>query len=361
VAVSELSLVELCGQLIVGGFSGEVLPEGYRAALSERRRGGAVLFSRNIANPVQVADLNEAMIDAGGEFPPLIAVDQEGGRVARLKAPFLDVPPMRTFGEHDDLSLTMQVAEQMGRELAAHGFNMDFAPVMDVDSNPDNPIIGDRSFGRDPRTVMTHGVAFMRGLQEANVLACAKHFPGHGDTELDSHLDLPTVDQPLGRLQAIEIPPFRAASGAGIASFMSAHVVYPAFEPEIPATFSRAICTALLRQEIAFDGVLFSDDLEMGAISKNHGIEHAAREAIWAGCDVLLICSDEVLQDRAHAALIEGCEKDEAFLARCREAAERSLKIRRLAPPAVAEPRERARIFAGAEAVARRIAELGSS
>lgn len=355
----DLTVSQLCGQLLVGGFVGTRLPPSYATALAEGRRAGAILFARNIEDAEQVVALNTQMIEAAGaEAPPLVAVDQEGGRVARLKAPFLKVPPMRRLGELDDLGLTREVAVQMARELSAHGFNLDFSPVMDVDSNPLNPIIGDRSFGRDARTVMTHGVAFIQGLQQENVLSCAKHYPGHGDTELDSHLDLPTVDQPLDRLRRIEIPPFRAASGAGVASMMSAHVVYPALEPAVPATFSRAVCTALLRQEIGFDGVLFSDDLEMGAIAKHHGIAHAAREAIWAGCDVLLICSDEALQDEAHAALVEACDDDPRFLERCREAATRSLRIRRLVPPRVLPERERRAVLASNEALARRLAEL---
>ena len=355
----DLTVSQLCGQLLVGGFAGTTLPDSYAAALREGRRAGAILFKRNIADVGQIVALNAAIIDAAGrEAPPLIAVDQEGGRVARLKAPFLDVPPMRLLGERNDLGLTREVAVQMGRELSAHGFNMDFAPVMDVDSNPDNPIIGDRSFGRDARTVMTHGVAFIQGLQQENVLACAKHFPGHGDTELDSHLDLPTVDQPRERLDRIEIPPFRAASGAGVASMMSAHVVYPALEPDVPATLSRAVCTSLLRQEIGFEGVLFSDDLEMGAIAKHHGASHAACESIWAGCDVLLICSDEALQDDVHAALVARCEEEPRFLERCQQAATRSLRIRRLVPPRVAAERERSAILASGEGLARRLAEL---
>ncbi|HHH30687.1 MAG TPA: beta-N-acetylhexosaminidase [Polyangiaceae bacterium] len=355
----DLTVSQLCGQLLVGGFSGTTLPTSYATALAEGRRAGAILFARNIESVDQVVALNAAIIEAAAtQAPPLIAVDQEGGRVARLTAPFLDVPPMRRLGERDDLGLTREVAVQMARELSAHGFNLDFAPVMDVDSNPDNPIIGDRSFGRDARTVMTHGVAFIQGLQRENVLACAKHYPGHGDTSLDSHLDLPTVDQPLDRLKRIEIPPFRAASGAGVASMMSAHVVYPALEPAVPATFSRAVCTALLRHEIGFDGVLFSDDLEMGAIAKHHGIARAARESIWAGCDVLLICSDEALQDQAHAALVKACDDDPRFLERCREAATRSLRIRRLVPPRIAPDRDRQAILAGNEGLARRLVEL---
>jgi beta-N-acetylhexosaminidase len=233
------------------------------------------------------------------------------------------------------LALTYAVAEQMGKELRAVGFNMNFAPVMDVDSNPDNPVIGDRAFGRDPRTVMTHGVAFIRGLQAAGVLACAKHFPGHGDTDLDSHLALPTVSHSADRLARIEIPPFRAASGAGVAALMSAHVVYPALEDNVPATLSRAILTSLLRTEIGFEGVVFSDDLEMGAVAKQHTIERLAVDAVWAGCDALLICKSEDLQHRAHDALVKHAESDSFFREQCEVSARRLLRIRRLRPPRV--------------------------
>jgi beta-N-acetylhexosaminidase len=277
----------------MGGFDGLELTASYSDALARGERCGAILFKRNVHELQQVARLNQAIVaacGAAGGAPPLIAVDQEGGRVARLGPPFLRLPPMRRLAQRDDLDLTRRVAVELARQLAVLGFNLDFTPVMDVDSNPDNPIIGDRAFGSDPRSVMQHGVAFIRGLQENGVLACAKHYPGHGDTALDSHLELPYVDHDAERLHQVEIPPFRAASGAGVASMMSAHVVYRALEAEVPATFSRAICTALLRKEIGFEGVLFSDDLEMGAIAKHHSIEHAAVEAVWAGCDVLLIC-----------------------------------------------------------------------
>ncbi len=334
--IAGLTLAQICGQLIVGGFVGQQLTPSFRAALAEGHRGGAVLFRRNLGDADAVASLNQTIANAApDELPPLIAVDQEGGRVARLGEPFLKVPPMCRLGAADDLTLTYAVAEQMGKELRAVGFNMNFAPVMDVDSNPDNPVIGDRSFGRDPRTVMTHGVAFIRGLQEGGVLACAKHFPGHGDTELDSHLDLPTVSHAADRLARIEIPPFRAACGAGVAALMSAHVVYPALEPDVPATMSRAICTSLLRTEMGFEGVLFSDDLEMGAVAKHQGIERIAIDAVWAGCDALLICKDEDQQARAHEALVKHAESDSFFRTRCEEAAGRCLRIRRMRPPRI--------------------------
>jgi beta-N-acetylhexosaminidase len=336
--VSELG--KICGHLVLGGFSGTTLPPEYAAELAAGRRAGAVLFKRNLAfvgdalDLDQVAELNHAMVaSTPKDDPPFIAVDQEGGRVARLGAPVMSLPPMRAIGDVDDVELTQSLAEELGRQLGALGFNLDFAPVMDVDSNPENPVIGDRSFGRDPRTVMRHGVAFVRGLQSVGVLACAKHYPGHGDTALDSHFDLPAVDQPRARLMQIELPPFRAASGAGVASMMTAHVVYPALEAGVPATFSSAICSDLLRGEIGFEGVLFSDDLEMGAIAKNGSIEDGAVRAIDAGCDVLLVCSDLAAQARVHEALVRRAETDAAFAARCRQAAERSRRIRRMSPP----------------------------
>jgi len=324
-------LSRLCGQLIVGGFASTALSSSFAEALAQGRRGGAILFRRNIASLEQVAQLNASILQAAGPGPtPIIAVDQEGGRVARLGPPFFTLPPMRRLASAGDTALTEQAATQVGYELRALGFNLDFAPVMDVDSNPANPVIGDRAFGLDTETVIAHGLAFTRGLQRAGVLACAKHFPGHGDTLLDSHLDLPVVDQPLQRLQQVELAPFAAASKL-VDSMMSAHVVYPALDADKPATFSSRICTDLLREQMGFDGVLFSDDLEMGAVAKHQDIEQAAVASVRAGCDVLLICKDEQAQERAHHALLRCCQSDSAFRQRCLQAARRALRMRRKA------------------------------
>jgi beta-N-acetylhexosaminidase len=340
-------LAQVCGNLLVGGFDGTELPDEVRRELAAGRRAGVILFKRNLAaaapdgtslfgtadvDIAQVSALNAAIAAVCPE-PPFIAVDQEGGRVARLGRPVVKLPPMRELGTRDDVAATEACALELGRQLAALGFNLDFAPVLDVDTNPQNPIIGDRAFGRDPRTVMRHGVAFLRGLQSAGVLACAKHFPGHGDTSTDSHLELPAIDHPRERLAQVELPPFRAASGAGVAAIMTAHVVCRALEDGVPATFSHAVCTSLLRADIGFAGVLFSDDLEMGAIAKHGTVEDAALRAVAAGCDVVLVCRDLAAQARAHEALVREAEKSPAFRDRCREAAERSLRVRRLARP----------------------------
>ncbi|HEY4122131.1 MAG TPA: beta-N-acetylhexosaminidase [Byssovorax sp.] len=333
-AASDLEIPVLCGQLIVGGFDGPELGARYEKALREGRRGGAILFRRNLADNLAAARLCDAIARAAGStLPPFIGVDQEGGRVTRMPAPFLTLPPMRLLGAIGDLALVRRAARAVGAELAAVGFNLDFAPVLDVDSNPENPIIGDRAFGSDPRTVMRAGVAFVQGLQDRSVLACGKHFPGHGDTSVDSHVGLPVISHDRARLERTELPPFRAASGAGIASLMTAHVVCEALDPGVPATLSRAICASLLRAEIGFDGVLFSDDLEMAAVAARYPIEELAVEAVWAGCDALLICKDEDTQDRAHEALVKRAEADKRFRDRCVEAATRCLRVRRLVPP----------------------------
>lgn len=324
----------LVGQLIVGGFDGPAMPERFLKALAEGRRGGAILFKRNVPDLDTTVALTSRIREAAmRDFAPFIGVDQEGGRVTRLPPPFTKLPPMRLLGEIGDLGLIRRAARAIGSELGAAGFNLNFAPVLDVDSNPQNPVIGDRAFGRDPRTVMRSAVAFLQGLQDKNVLACGKHFPGHGDTSKDSHFELPVITHDRARLEQIELPPFRAASGAGVASLMSAHVVVNAIEPNVPATLSRAACASLLRAEIGFEGVLFSDDLEMKAVAARYAVEDAAVEAIWAGCDALLICKDEDAQDRAHEALVKKVESDSRFRDRCAEALGRCLRIRRLAPP----------------------------
>jgi beta-N-acetylhexosaminidase len=177
-------------------------------------------------------------------------------------------------------------------------------------------------------------------LQHANILACGKHFPGHGDTRVDSHTDLPIITHSRARLDEVELPPFRAAIGAGVAALMSAHVVYDRIDEGVPATLSRSICASLLRAELGFEGVLFSDDLEMKAIGARWPVEEAAIEAVWAGCDALLICSDESAQDRAHEALTRRAEKDRRFRDRCVEAVTRGLRLRRLCPPRPITSRE---------------------
>jgi beta-N-acetylhexosaminidase len=230
-----------------------------------------------------------------------VAIDQEGGRVQRLRAPWTEWPPMRRLGERDDLAETARVARGLACELADLGLDLDFAPVVDVDTNPANPVIGDRSFGREAERVARHARAFIEALQGAGVAACAKHFPGHGDTSEDSHTALPRVDHPLSRLRAVELVPFRAAAEAGVASMMTAHVVLPCLDPHLPATLCAA-ALELLRGEVGYQGLVFGDDLEMAAVARSFAPREAARRALDAGVDALLVCRradvrDEVLAE----------------------------------------------------------------
>jgi beta-N-acetylhexosaminidase len=348
-----------CGELLIGGFPGPTLPDRFARALREGRRGGSVLFKPNVeGGPTQVAALTRALHDASPAMPPLVCIDQEGGRVARLRAPLLEVPPMRTVASWGDVPLAERIARAVGDQLAALGFTVDFAPVLDVSTCPGNPVIGDRAFGDDADTCARFGVAWIRGLQSAGLLACGKHFPGHGDTSKDSHVELPVVEQARERLERVELVPFRAAAG-DVAMLMTAHVVYTALDPALPATLSRVACTEL-REVVGFDAVLVSDDLEMHAIAARWTIEDAAVQAIAAGCDALLVCWTEDLQERAVDALEREAARSPAFRARCEQAWGRMMTARGKVTARPLDDDGVARLLAGpesraaADAIARR-------
>ncbi len=330
--VDELDLEQLCGQLLVIGFAGTSPSEFVRHQFQRNALGGVILFSRNVPDANTAWSLcREILSLASAKFPPFLAVDQEGGRVRRVRDRIVDLPAFGIWSPRADVNLRRKVAFQQATELAALGFNLNFAPVADVNSNPQNPIIGDRAASADPREVTEICATWIEAQQSAGVMACLKHFPGHGDTTLDSHLDLPTVNKSSVELRKTELYPFERLCRR-TAAVMTAHVLYPNLDAD-PATFSARLCTTLLRREFGFEGVLFSDDLEMGALSKHWPIEESAVRAIRAGCDALLVCSSEDLQSRVSKALIAEAERDPAFRARVHEAAERGLVIRRRFPP----------------------------
>ncbi len=321
----------LAGAVIVGGFDGSSAPSEVIERLTDGRLAGVTIFKRNIERPAQVAQLVRSLVDAtdaGRMAPPLVSIDQEGGRVARLRAPLIELPPMRKFGAHNDTALTRRALSVLGAQLAALGCTTDFAPVADVDSNPDNPVIGDRSFSRDAHTCAAHVKAAIEGLRESGVLACAKHFPGHGDTELDSHLALPVLRHDRARIDSVELVPFREAFRSKVASVMTAHVVFEGVERDLPATLSKKIVTDLLRGELGFEGVCFSDDLHMKAVADRYGIEECAVRSIEAGCDALLVCADVASHERARVALAERARLNSEFAARLQQAGERLRAMR---------------------------------
>jgi beta-N-acetylhexosaminidase len=330
------------GQLLWVGFQGPVLPSALRARLEAGGAGATILFKRNLvidtvaggtSVPQEVIDL-EALVSLNRELhrsapdgtPALIAVDQEGGLVQRVRAPATMWPPMMAHDglpAGEDERVAEMVGRAMGDELRVLGFDIDFAPVLDVHTNPQNPIIGERAFGRDAQTAARRALAFARGLDAAGVLACGKHFPGHGDTDTDSHLELPKIDHAWDRLEAIELAPFKLAAQANLPMIMTAHVVFAALDAKRPATLSEQVVTGLLRQKLGFRGVIVSDDLDMRAIAGHMGIDHAAVQAIRAGCDVLLLCCNEQYQAQAEAALIKAAESDSEFRRRVGESAAR--------------------------------------
>ncbi len=359
---STLPLTSLCGQLLVVGYQGPTPSDSLLHAARRGECGGFIVFKRNLvgegrARIEALADTLEGISrEAPRDCPFLFAIDQEGGRVARLGEPVLPLPSMRKLAASGDLELVKRAGRALGEELASIGFTMDFAPVLDVDSNPDNPIIGDRSFGREPDHVSRFALAFAAGLHEGGVLACGKHFPGHGDTDADSHLELPVVRKSLAEIEATELVPFLEAAKAKVPAFMTAHVLFPSLDPASPATLSHAISTRLAREVIGFEGVLVSDDLEMKALDQD--VEKTAIAAVRAGCDMLLVCSDEALYARAHAALVREAERDGEFRARCHRAAERGLAMRRSCPPKVAKPQVRDAIFSAHAELRRELAAL---
>lgn len=357
------SLSVLCGQLLVVGLAGPSLRDDERRRLARAERGGVVLFRRNVEpgpdGLARLTDLSRAVRQAAtaatSDTPPLVAIDQEGGRVMRLGPPTLRLPPMRALGDLDDPGFVRRVAHAQGRELRALGLTMSFAPVADVHTRPENPIIGDRAFASTPERVATLAGAFADGLSDAGILTCAKHFPGHGDTTEDSHLSLPRVDRDADGLAAVEIAPFAAlATRPSIDAMMTAHVLYPALDPERPATLSPVIGTELLRGKLGFQGVLFSDDLEMKAIEGDVG--DAAVRAVLAGCDALLVCSRDDVAERVHEALVHEAESNTTFRARCEEALGRFEAMRRKTPAVAPSPTDAlAEALADSEAVAREL------
>jgi beta-N-acetylhexosaminidase len=286
---------------MLAGFRGHSIPVELRSLARDFDLGGVVLFARNVAEPAQVSDLAREAAELSRSAPVWVAIDQEGGRVQRVKAPLTIWPPAATLGRADDLDLTRRFARALARELRAMGITFDFAPVLDVLTRKDNPAIGDRALSSDPAVVARHGVAMMQALQQQGLPACGKHFPGHGDAAVDSHEDLPIVDASPDRLAHVEWVPFRAAIDAGIDALMSCHLLVPSLDEQSPATLSSAVITDRLRGQLGFGGLVLTDDMDMKAISRRFAPGEAAARAIAAGCDGILQCGGDL--DRVHAAL----------------------------------------------------------
>lgn len=299
------------GQRLIMGFDGTRLPPEVARLDEEWGIGGYILFKRNLESIDQIMDLNEEPWSLGQGVPPFIGVDQEGGRVHRLPEPFTVFADMAQLGQLGSVSVAYEVGAVIGRELTSTGFNLNFAPVLDVNSNPDNPVIGRRAISNDPDVVINLAKAVTRGLHDNAIIACGKHFPGHGDTREDSHEVLPVCNLDLDTMRNRELKPYQKLIGANpeLDMVMTAHVKYPKLDADNPATMSRAILQDLLRLELGFKGLIVSDDLEMKAIADNMSVEDAVVGALEAGVDLFMMCHSLDKQVAVLETLLKLAEK----------------------------------------------------
>jgi beta-N-acetylhexosaminidase len=324
------------GQRLLIGLPGPGLDGETRALIRQLQPAGFILFARNVEDPAQVRELNRELASlVRAEHPAILSVDQEGGRVQRVKDGATLFPPLRWLGNCQDLDLVRRYAEALADEVAACGFNLNWAPIADVDSNPDNPIIGDRSFGRDPHAVAQQVVAYVQATQARGVMACAKHFPGHGDTATDSHLTLPVVEK-----ERCELVPFAAAAQAQVATMMTAHVVFPAWDEDLPATMSKTILDGILRRRMGYEGLIVSDDLEMKAVRGRYPLSLQLEKACLASVDLFLACKEPLLQHQVFEELVRLQEDDAGQDRLARDAMRRLEATRRRFLPLKAVPPE---------------------
>jgi beta-N-acetylhexosaminidase len=323
--LDEMTLEEKIGQKLLFGWAaddadGPSLSEGYPGAspeaaatavnaralrlLRDWKVGGIILMGRNVESPVQVAALHNA-VQAECDVPVFFSTDQEGGHVCRMKKPFTMMPGAMPLGATRDAVLAERGAAAVSAELSAIGINLDFAPDADVNNNPDNPIIGVRSYGEDPALVARMVTAQVKGYQSNGTIACAKHFPGHGDTAVDSHLGLASLPWTMDRLRSVELPPFVAAIEAGVDFVMTAHIIFEAIDPDRPGTLSPKVVDGLLRGELGYQGVVITDCMEMKGVVSKYGIGEAAVMAVEAGVDVLAACHTPSRQEEIRTSLLE--------------------------------------------------------
>jgi beta-N-acetylhexosaminidase len=292
--IADMSLNEKIGQMIFAGISETSLTSNTRDLLNNYYVGGIIFYSNNLETSQQtVRLLNEIKSEnAPNRLPLLLGVDQEGGKVSRLPGDLIDTPTNGKVGTINDAQFSYEIGTLLGKELNAFGFNLDFAPVLDVNSNPNNPIIGDRSFGNNADIVSELGIKTMEGIQSQNVVSVIKHFPGHGDTSVDSHLDLPKVNKSMEELEELELIPFERAVNNGADVVMVAHILLPKLDATFPSSMSENIITGILRKQLDFTGVVMTDDMTMKAITNNYDIGQAAVESVKAGSDIIMVAHD---------------------------------------------------------------------
>lgn len=320
------------GELFILGFKGLELEDDTSAFISQAGIGGVIIFSHNYESPAQVAELVNQVQECRSKLPLWVSVDHEGGRVQRFRKGFTRIPDAATISAANSPKLAFDIAEMMGKELKAVGINVNYCPIADINTNPKNPIIGARAFGNDEEQVSKMVTAMVRGHLVAGVQPCVKHFPGHGDTNTDSHFALPRVDTPLETLRDREFKPFVKAFKSRCSMVMTAHILCPGIDPERPSTLSSKTLREILRKELRYSKLIISDDMEMKAITDHFGPEDAPRLAIEAGCDLLIYRSEGAAR-HAYEALVKALEDGKLAPELVLEAANRSREVKKEAFP----------------------------
>lgn len=328
--ISKMSLEDKIGQMILAGVSGTSIDANANKLISQFHVGGIIFYKYNFETPTQVIQLvNQLKARNSSSLPLLLGVDQEGGRVTRLPGGLTNFPPNKQIGQVNNPEFSYKVGTLLGHELKEFGLNLDFAPVLDINSNPNNPVIGDRSFGNNAEVVSKLGIQTMKGIQSQNVITTIKHFPGHGDTSVDSHLDLPIVNKSLKELKELELIPFERAINQGADVVMVAHILLPQLDKTNPGTMSKAVMTDLLRKQLGFTGVIITDDMTMGAITEHYGIGKAAVESVKAGSDIILVGHDYNNVVKIISSLKTAVQNGEISEQRLNDSIERIIQLKR--------------------------------
>lgn len=327
VAIQAMTLDEKIGQMLLTGFEGTIMTSELETLIHDFHVGGLIFFGHNIENKAQVQALTAAITETAA-IPPFLSLDEEGGRVSRLPDDVPQFPSAQEIGAQNDIQVAIENGKQLGNVLQELGFNMDHAPVLDINSNPNNTVIGDRAFGTDAETVSQFGVATMQALSERQIIPTVKHFPGHGDTAIDSHFGLPIVTKSVSELEAFEFLPFQAAIAAGGDAIMVSHIILEQVDPDYPATLSPSVVTNILRTQLGFEGVVLSDDMNMGAITQNFTLAQASVQSILAGMDIILIGGNLSGIEEVVMAIKEAIANQTLSEARLDESVYRILKLK---------------------------------
>lgn len=311
--ISNMTLEEKVGQLLIVGFQGTDLNEEIKTYINDLKIGGFILFSRNIEDEQQLLNLLNSIKEENrnSNIPLFLSIDEEGGKVSRLPSSFVRLPEAMDVGNKDDEEISYKFGEIIGVRLKSLGFNVNFAPVLDINSNPSNPVIGTRSFGVTVSRVVDNGLKVMSGIRDKGIIPAVKHFPGHGDTKVDSHVNLPTINKTLGELESLELIPFKEAIEEDVEMIMLAHILYPKIDDKYPATMSPKIIKDLLRAKLDYDGVVISDDMTMGAIVNNYTLEEGVISFLKSGGDIALVCHGADNPRKSIDRIIEGVNKGE--------------------------------------------------